>query len=88
VNTSLGVLLAQALVAFTIEFDNEFEHRMPHSTARGPAANARGPWLISMAMWSNYLRFVDEGTARTDDLALLANEPGLVRWGYLTSCAR
>jgi hypothetical protein len=84
VNTSLSVLLSQALLAFTIEFDNEFEHRMPHSTARGPAAESRGPWLVSMAMWSNYLRFVDAGTTRTDDLALLANEPGLVRWGYLT----
>lgn len=83
-NPSLSVLLAHAVVAFTIEFDNEFEHRMPHRTARGPAANSRGPWLISMAMWSNYLRFVDAGTTRTDDLALLANEAGLRRWGYLT----
>jgi hypothetical protein len=84
VETSLSVLLSQALVAFTIEFDNEFEHRMPHRTARGPAAKSRGPWLISMAMWSNYLRFVDAGTTHMEDLALLANEAGLMRWGYLT----
>jgi hypothetical protein len=29
---SLFALLSQALVAFTIEFDNEFEHRSPHAT--------------------------------------------------------
>ena len=28
----LSALLSQTLVAFTIEFDNEAEHRMPHST--------------------------------------------------------
>jgi len=29
----LSTWLSQTLVAFTIEFDNEFEHRMPHRTS-------------------------------------------------------
>jgi hypothetical protein len=47
----LPTLLSQALAAFTIEFDNTVEQRMPHHTATGPAAKSRvGPWLISQAM--------------------------------------
>ena len=53
----LSTLLSQVLVAYTIEFDNEFEARMPHRTSRGPAGH--GPWLVSMAMWSNFLRYLD-----------------------------
>jgi hypothetical protein len=30
----LSALVSQALVAFAIEFDNEFEHQMPHRTRR------------------------------------------------------
>jgi len=30
----LSALLSQALVAFTIEFDKEFEHRAPHRNRR------------------------------------------------------
>jgi len=58
-------LLSYALVAFTIEFDNEFEHQMPHRTTNhGSTAGARhAPWLISMVMWSNFMRFIgEEGT--------------------------
>ncbi|THD58833.1 hypothetical protein [Phenylobacterium sp.] len=82
----LATLLSWALVAFTIELDNAFEARMPHSTTEGGGA---GPWLVSWAMWANVLRYVPEsGTtvgelrraARTDKLPL----DGLRRWGYLT----
>jgi DNA-binding MarR family transcriptional regulator len=64
----LTALLSQVLVAFTIEFDNEFEHQMPHRTTRhGSTAGAggrRGPWLVSMVMWSNCMQYVpDEGIA-------------------------
>jgi DNA-binding MarR family transcriptional regulator len=64
----LTALLSQVLVAFTIEFDNEFERQMPHRTTRhGSTAGAdgrRGPWLVSMVMWSNCMQFVpDEGIA-------------------------
>ena len=36
---SLSALLSQALVAFTIAFDNEAEHRIPHRTANFGAAS-------------------------------------------------
>jgi DNA-binding MarR family transcriptional regulator len=85
--TPLSTLLSQVLVAFTIEFDNEFEHHMPHTTTRGPAAHTRGgPWLVSMPMWVNFLRFVDQdGTPLRDlrDAERLTNLPGLRRWGYV-----
>ena len=84
---ALPNLLSQALVALTIEFDNEFEHRMPHRTTEGPAAGSRrGPWLVSQPMWSNFLQFV-----ATDGMVLgqlrghasLVNLTGLQRWGYI-----
>ena len=45
----LPTLLSAALVAFTIEFDNEFEHRMVHRTTTGwpPARAQGGPWPVS-----------------------------------------
>jgi len=61
----LPALLSHALVAFTIEFDNEFEHQMPHRTTNhGSSAGMRhAPWLVSMVMWSNFMQFVgEEGT--------------------------
>jgi hypothetical protein len=87
----LTALLSAALVAFTIELDNEFEQRMPnHQTtarrARGEAG--RGPYLVSVAMWANCLRYVtDEGiTVReVERLARTrANLDGMRRWGYVT----
>jgi DNA-binding MarR family transcriptional regulator len=88
VPAELPTLLSRALIAFTIEFDNEFEHRMPHRTARGPQAHSgQGPWLVSLAMWANFLRFVDAGgvaLTEVDDLARLVNLGGLQRWGYVT----
>lgn len=61
----LSALLSQALVAFVIEFDNEFEHRTPHRTSDHGATQGSpsAPWLVSMAMWMNFIRFVpDTGT--------------------------
>src|SRR5262249_49856998 len=81
----LPTLLSQALVAFTIEFDNEFEHRMPHRTA--VAGGHRGPWLTSMAMWSNFMRVVpDEGVPLREmrGHARITNLGGLERWGYVS----
>src|SRR6185437_14220885 len=58
----LSALLSQALVAFTIEFDNEAEHRLPHRTTShgtsGPGDGAPKPWLVSLAMWENCMRYV------------------------------
>jgi methyltransferase (TIGR00027 family) len=82
----LSALLSQVLVAFTIECDNEFERQMPHSTTshgRTPGA----PWLVSMAMWSNCLRFVGEDPITVGELGRLArtetNLDGMRRWGYI-----
>jgi len=49
----MAFALSYALVAFTIEFDNEFERQMPHRTTRhrSAARSRNGPWLVSMVMW-------------------------------------
>jgi hypothetical protein len=82
----LSVLLSRCLVAFTVEFDNEFEHQMPHRITRGAGT---GPWLVSQVMWANVLRHLDnngcsvaelERRARTASLSLT----GLQRWRYVT----
>ena len=82
----LPTLLSQALVAFTEELDNEFEHRMPHRTAKG--GSRHDPWLTSVVMWSNCLRFVgEEGvTARALEgrAGTKTNLDGMRRWGYVT----
>jgi hypothetical protein len=56
----ISALLSQALVAFIVEFDNEFEHRMPHRTTNyGRTPGVKGePWLVSMVMWVKFLRFI------------------------------
>jgi hypothetical protein len=91
----LPSLISRLLVAFTIEFDNEFEHHMPHKTAlfgeAGPEprlSSTGGPmrrtWLVSLAMWSNGMRFVPpDGVPLASVEGLGANLPGLQRWGYL-----
>jgi DNA-binding MarR family transcriptional regulator len=85
----LPTLLSQALVAFTIEFDNEFEHRMPHRTTRASQAAgwSQGLWLVSMAMWCNCLRFVGEDWMTVAEMDRLARTPtnldGMRRWHYI-----
>jgi hypothetical protein len=56
----LPALLSQALVAFTLEFDNEFEHQVPHRTTNHghTPGHPRAPWLVSMAMWVNYMQYI------------------------------
>jgi DNA-binding MarR family transcriptional regulator len=88
--------LSQVLTAFIIECDNEFEHRMPHRTTRHGSAGdlRRPPWLVSMAMWANCLRYVPPGGIAAGELArqarLAGHSMGLVLtrmsrwWGYLT----
>jgi DNA-binding MarR family transcriptional regulator len=79
----LPTLLSQALVAYTIEFDNEFEHQMPHRTSRGPTGD--GPWLVSLVMWANLMRFVGPDGVRVGDLETQGgNLAGMERWGYVT----
>jgi hypothetical protein len=93
----LSALLSHALVAFTIEFDNEAEHRMPHWTTNyGASAGwtaelqrdmAWGPWLTSMVMWTNCMQFVGEDGITVRELERLArthtNLNGMERWGYV-----
>jgi methyltransferase (TIGR00027 family) len=86
--TALPALLSQALVAFTIEADNEAEHRLPHRTADyGISAQGAGPWLVSLAMYENCLRFLDQPRT-VAELRRLArtgtNLDGMRRWGYAT----
>jgi DNA-binding MarR family transcriptional regulator len=87
----LPTLLSQALVAHTIELDNEAEHRLAHRTTRheGAGAGRSGPWLVSFALWANVLQYLDgddvtvaalRARARTNRLLL----NGLQRWGYVT----
>ena len=88
----LSALLSQALVAYTIEFDNEAEHRLPHRTtghgASGPGDGAPAPWLVSLAMWETCMRYVTGEPITVGDLEARArtgtNLDGMRRWGYIT----
>jgi len=80
---SLSALLSQVLVAFTVEFDNEFERRMGEASYLG----AR----LSLVVWANLMRFVGEGVT-VRDLAAHALAPEnhikfelgcLERWGFV-----
>ena len=81
----LSALLSQALTAFTIEFDNEAEHRIPHRTTEGREGS--GVWLTSMAMYLNCMRFVDADGITVSRVEALArtrtNWHGMQRWGYV-----
>ena len=86
---SLSALLSHALVAFTIELDNEAEHRLPHRTTNHASAGlADGTWLTSVAMFENCLRFVTDQPITVGELQTLArtgtNLDGMRRWGYIT----
>ncbi len=89
----LSALLSAAVVAFTIELDNEFERRTPeHTTATARARGERrsGPWLVSHVMYVNVLRHVDPGgdtpLAEVHERAATTRDSlaGLQRWRYLT----
>lgn len=86
----LTTLLSQILVAFTIEFDNEAEHRLPHrTTIHGLSADRAlpAPWLASMAMWFNCMQHVGADPVPLKELERRARTPtnlhGMQRWGYI-----
>ena len=85
----LSALLSQALVAFTIELDNEFEHLMPHRTTGHDTTGAvdGAPLLVSMVMWCNCMRLLRPEGMTVAELEHLArtrtNLAGMQRWGYL-----
>jgi methyltransferase (TIGR00027 family) len=91
-SVSLPALLSQALVAYTIEFDNEAEHRLPHRTtdygASGQAGGHPTTWLVSLVMWENCLRHVTDQPITVGELETRArtgtNLDGMRRWGYIT----
>ena len=68
----MSALLSQVLVALTIELDNEAEHRLPHRTTNcGTAGQGDGPWLVSLAMFENCLRFVADEPITVGELETL-----------------
>jgi DNA-binding MarR family transcriptional regulator len=85
----LSALLSHALVALTIEIDNTYEARAPHGTTE---RGGTGPWLVSYAMWANFLRLVPPDGIPSRQLAADAgwNDPkhpslsGMERWGYVS----
>jgi DNA-binding MarR family transcriptional regulator len=80
----LSTLLSQAVVAHTIELDNEFERRFQDAGG--------GARVTSLTMWSNLLRFVGDGiTVRelVDAVGLtrqtvLSRVGGVERWHYVS----
>lgn len=83
----LATLLSQALVAFTIEFDNAAELGIQHRITREEARGRRGVWLTSQVMWVDFMRFVEPHGTRLGDLAdavRMTNLGGLERWGYVS----
>jgi len=79
----LSTLLSHVLVAFTIEFDNEFEHRFVQAGG--------GARVASLVMWSNFMRFVGDGIT-VSELPTVAGLPkarmlstfgGMERWRYV-----
>ena len=78
----LSTLLSHALIAHTIELDNEFERRFVESGG--------GARVTSFVMWSNLLRFVGDGIAVGDlvdavglpKARVLSPIGGVERWRY------
>ena len=81
--------LSQLLIAFTIEFDNELDHRLTEADV-----GRRLP--ISMVMWSNFLRFVGDGITVGElpeatgipKSRTLSTLGGLERWRYVFVSAK
>lgn len=80
----LSTPLSQLLIALTIEFDNEFDHRLTEADL-----GHRLP--ISMVMWTNFMRFVGVGIT-VGELPAVAGIPksrtlstlgGMERWRYV-----
>jgi DNA-binding MarR family transcriptional regulator len=83
VRLPLPALLAQVLVAFTVELDNEFERHTYEALQRR--------FRLSLVMWSNFMRYVGPQGISLHALAARSRDPlagqralGLERWGYIT----
>jgi DNA-binding MarR family transcriptional regulator len=83
-DAQLSTCLSQALIAFTIELDNEFERRFEEAGG--------GARVTSLAMWSNLLRIVGDGITVGDFVAAvglpkssaLSRLGGVERWRYVS----
>ncbi len=83
-DTPMSTGLSQALVAYVIELDNEFEERF--------ARAGGGARVVSVSMWSNLLRFVGDGITVGELRAavgapksrVLSTLGGMERWRYIT----
>lgn len=83
-DASLCTSLSHVLVAYTIEFDNEFELRLSRTWAR--------PFLTSIVAWGHVMRHVPEEGIAVEELilrsglargALTSFLGGMERWNYL-----
>jgi DNA-binding MarR family transcriptional regulator len=87
---SLPAQLSAAVVAFTVEADNEAERRLAHTTTSFGATGQPGSvWMTSIAMWFNCLRWLQDGgeltVAELERRARMStNLDGMRRWGYIT----
>lgn len=89
----LTTLLSRALLALTIDIDTEIELRLPHvTTSHGSSNSGLGaPWLISLAMWADFLRHLGAGQLPVLevyrraglDARTVKGYLGLHRWGYV-----
>jgi hypothetical protein len=89
----LTTLLSRALIALTIDIDTEIELRLPHFTTSHGSSNPGlgGPWLISLAMWADFLRHLAAGQLPVVevyrraglDARTVKGYLGLERWGYV-----
>jgi len=83
----LTTLLSQALVAFVIELDNEFEERTPHWTTEF-GGQKHSAWLTSAAMFSSCLEWLPDEGLSIRELEARArthtNVDGMRRWGLIT----
>lgn len=93
----LAPLMSALLVAYTIEYDYEFERYMPHGTTQfgpggpEPGVSASGKpmgrtWLASQESWSNRMRYLPrDGVPAAELAALPGSFSGLERWGYVVT---
>jgi hypothetical protein len=81
----ISALLSQVLVAYTVEFDNEFERQMAEAGCPGA--------ILSLTVWSNLMRYVETDGISVRELAARTRAQGnqenfmlgcLERWRYIS----